>query len=79
MIEQTRYRQTRDQSRAFAEMLSAKPIATYKSRDPLTGQRIVELADGSLDRGNYLSDSEPAALPQYQSGGLGVPGYLNNR
>jgi hypothetical protein len=54
-------------------------IAIYKSRDPLTGQRIVELPDGSIDRGNYLSDSEPATVPQYQPGGLGVPGYLNNK
>jgi hypothetical protein len=78
MIEQLRYQQMKSQQQALAVM-RGQPIATYKGRDPLTGQRIIELADGSIDRGNYLSDSEPATTPQYQAGSLGIPGYLNNR
>lgn len=78
MIEQLRYQQLRSQQQVLT-MTQGQRIATYKSRDPLTGQRIVEFADGSLDRGDYLSGSEPAAIPQYQPGGLGIPGYLNNR
>jgi hypothetical protein len=78
MIEQLRYQQLRSQQQALA-MMRGQMIATYKGRDSLTGQRIVEMADGSIDRGNYLSDSEPATTPQYQPGSLGIPGYLNNR
>jgi hypothetical protein len=80
MIESIRYQQFMRQSKAISPLLSAQSIATYQGRDPLTGQRLVRLADGSIDRGNYLSDSEPAATPQYQPGrSIGVPGYLNNR
>lgn len=74
-----RYRQLKNQCAAIDPLLTSRPIATYGGRDPSTGQRIVQLADGGIDRGNYLSDSEPAAVPQYQPGSLGVPGYLNNR
>jgi hypothetical protein len=75
-----RYQQAKRQSAAISSLLTTPPIATYRGRDPLTGQRLVELADGSVDRGNYLSDSEPAVIPQYQPGrSIGVPGYLNNR
>jgi hypothetical protein len=79
MIDQLRYMQLRQQQQSIG-LLSGQPIATYQGRDPLTGQRLVKLADGSIDRGNYLSDSEPAVTPQYQPGrSIGVPGYLNNR
>lgn len=79
MIDRIRYMQLSRQANTYRS-LSQQQIATYKSRDPLTGQRMVEMADGGVDRGQYLAHTDPAAIPQYQKGGnLGVPGYLNNR
>jgi hypothetical protein len=42
---------------------------TYQGRDPVTGLRIVQDADGGKSFGNYPSNSMPADL-------VGVPGRL---
>jgi hypothetical protein len=78
-IDQIRYSQQRLQNLALRS-LSQAPIATYKNRDATTGQRRLELADGSIAYANYLSDSEPGAVPQYLPGAnIGTPGFISNR
>jgi hypothetical protein len=81
MIEQLRYNQAQQQGRSWQSLIPQQSmIATYFGRDPITGQRVVELADGSRVNCNYLSMSEPAKIPQYQPArSIGIPGQINNR
>jgi hypothetical protein len=80
MVEQIRYYQLQRQRQSLGGLLAAQPIVTYQKRDPITGQRVMQAADGSIDHCTYLSDSEPATIPQYQPGrSIGVPGFVNNR
>lgn len=79
MINQIRYQQQNTQAAAL-RLLPTQQTATYQSRDQKTGQRLLQSADGGIVRANYLSTTEPEAVPFYSpSNAIGIPGFINNR
>lgn len=78
-ISQIRYLQ---QVAQLATLQSSKPestIATYKGRDPQTGDRLMQLPDGSTVRARYTGTVEPPTVARRlaQSKTLGVPGVFD--
>ncbi len=79
MIDQIRVQQIYRQMDA-RRSLPTQQVATYTGRDPLTGRRALELADGSSVRAEYLSENEPPATPLYvPRAAIGLPAYIVGR
>jgi hypothetical protein len=80
MINQIRYQQQSLQATAIGNLNSQSSVATYQSREPQTGQRIVATAEGGTARVNYLSVNEPQTTQLILgNGSVGVTGYITNR
>ncbi len=55
-------------------------IATYGSRNPTTGQRSIQTADGGEQIAQYLSNSVPnQTLALSQTSTIGLPGYISQK
>jgi hypothetical protein len=78
MIDLIRSQQLHHQYQQRLQTAVPQPIAGYQSRDVATGQRKLLAADGSIAIGNYLSDTVPLSVPQYQPAKLGLPGFITS-
>lgn len=79
MINQIRYHQQATQATAIRSLPTQQTVS-YQDRDPKTGQRLLKSADGGIVSANYLSTTEPDAVPFYSpSNAIGIPGFINNR
>jgi hypothetical protein len=79
MLNQIRYQQQLQQFRS-AIAPGVGTVVTYGSRDPMTGWRSIQTADGGIDRSQYLSNSEPGdVLPVAQFSTIGLTGYINQK
>ncbi|MGL4617884.1 MAG: hypothetical protein ACRCZS_02320 [Chroococcidiopsis sp.] len=55
-------------------------VVTYGTRDAITGQRIVQSADGGQQLVNYLSNSAPGAvLATFNDAPIGLAGYASQK
>lgn len=80
MINQIRLQQQQQQLNAIRQrQRSATTIAEYKSRDPLTGDRLLQSPDGSIIRAAWLANSNPQAIPPLimPSRTIGQSGYAS--
>lgn len=79
MLNRIRYQQQYQQIQATLKA-GAGTVATYVSRDPVTGRRTIETADGGVGIAQYLSNSEPGGvLALSQSSTIGLAGYINQK
>jgi hypothetical protein len=76
MIDLIRSQQLHHQYQQRIQTAPPQPIAQYQGRDNATGQRKLLVADGGSISGNYLSDTVPLSVPQYQPARLGLPGFI---
>lgn len=75
-----RTKQLQQQVRAIATKPSL-PVATYKQRDPVTGDRVLESGDGSKIITAWIARSNPQDIPPLvaPSGTIGLPGYAGQK
>ena len=79
MMNQIRYQQQYQQLRTTLTA-GAGTVATYINRDPDTGRRTIETADGGVGIAQYLSNSQPGGvLALSQSSTIGLAGYINQK
>lgn len=79
MLSQIRYQQQYRQIQSQSSIVHSD-LATYDSRDPVTGKRIVKSADGGEQYTEYLSNSVPnGTLDLARSSSIGLTGYINQR
>lgn len=77
MIDQIRYSQQIQQGQAIQAIGRNQQAAIYKGRDPLTGNRIIEGADGGLYLAEYDGIPTPNPAPIIiRSGAVGIPDYV---
>lgn len=81
MIELQRLRQQRQQLNAIAPKQVTATIATYKGRDPQTGDRILQGADGGVVRAAWIASSQPQSVPPLivPVSTIGLPGYASQK
>ncbi len=78
MLNQIRYQQQYQQLQSTKA--GAGNIATYSSRNPTTGQRSIQTADGGEQIAQYLSNSIPnQTLALSQSSTIGLAGYISQK
>lgn len=78
MLNQIRLIQSYQQSLNLKTILKNKPIGAYIGRDTITGDRLIQSADGGMVRLKYLSDSQPLAVPTVQKPNkIGLTGYMD--
>jgi hypothetical protein len=78
-LNQIRYQQQYQQLQQFIKP-GAGTVVTYATRDPITGARIVEAADGGRQIAQYLSNSAPDdVLALSQSSTIGLAGYISQK
>jgi hypothetical protein len=76
ILKTIRLTQTHQQGRAIAAS-GMQPLATYQSRDPVTGDRLLEGADGSKIRAEYRGIAELPDRPNLtHSNAIGLLGYI---
>jgi hypothetical protein len=75
MIHQIRTQQSHQQALVINQVRANQQIATYQSRDAISGDRILESADGGTIRASYLSTNEPSGILSIRATAFGVPGY----
>jgi hypothetical protein len=75
MINQIRIQQSYQQALAINQIRANQQIATYQSRDAISGDRILQSADGGMVRATYLSTNEPSGILSIRATAFGVPGY----
>jgi hypothetical protein len=79
MMSQIRYQQQYLQINSRVK-LGAGTVATYLARDPITGQRLIQAADGGLQTAQYISNSVPnSVLAVSRSSTIGLPGYISQK
>lgn len=80
-ISTLRIRQQQQQAKAIAPDRCSPKVATYKERDPVTGDRTLIRGDGSIVVANWIAPSNPLAIPPLvvPSGTLGLPGYAGQK
>jgi hypothetical protein len=77
MIDQIRYSQQIGQGLAIQAIGRNQQAATYKGRDPLTGNRIIEGADGGLYVAEYRGITAPDRSPiVIRANAVGIPDYV---
>jgi hypothetical protein len=55
-------------------------VASYVGRDARSGYRQITEADGGVNFANYLSNAQPAGVPELSIGSrLGSPGIINSK
>lgn len=55
-------------------------VTTYVTRDPLTGMRVVEAADGSRQLAQYISNSKPdGTIALTVASSIGLTGYISQK
>jgi hypothetical protein len=56
-------------------------LATYQSRDPITGDRVMRLPDGGVTRQSWISNTTPSAIPPLTvvTSTIGLPGYSSQK
>jgi hypothetical protein len=76
-----RLRQQQQQIRAIAPDRCSPPVAAYKGRDPVTGDRQLETGDGSIVLAGWIARSTPVQIPPLvaPSGIVGMSGYAGQR
>ncbi len=78
LINQIRYQQQYEQLQHRPNENST--IATYSTRDTITGQRSIQTADGGIQTAQYLSNSTPnQVLALSQSSTIGLAGYISQK
>lgn len=78
MISQIRYEQQYQQLQS--RPTGASTVATYGTRDAITGQRSIQTADGGIANAQYLSNSTPnQVLALSQSSTIGLAGYISQK
>ena len=78
MLSQIRYQQQLQQSKGIRPGVST--VVSYGTRDPITGLRTIETADGGFAQAKYLSNSEPESVPSIaQFSTIGLSGYISQR
>jgi hypothetical protein len=79
MVNQIRYQQQLGQVYQQSQVKTGN-IATYGNRDSSTGLRTIEMADGGVGIGRYLSNSTPGGvMPIAQSSTIGLTGYISQK
>jgi hypothetical protein len=79
MINQIRYQQQLQQLKQGIRS-GVSTVVNYGTRDPITGLRTIETADGGVAQVKYLSNSEPEAVPAVaQFSTIGLSGYISQR
>lgn len=80
MIQAQRLRQQQQQLKAIAPK-QFTAIASYQGRDPVTGDRLLQSADGGIARTNWIASSQPQDVPPLVvlRGAIGQPGYASQR
>ena len=79
MLNQIRYQQQYQQLQNRI-IPGVGTVVTYGDRDPATGQRTIETADGSRSMALYLSNSVPdrvVAIARFSP--IGLPGYISQK
>lgn len=81
MLEYERTSQLVRQMKARRVELPLNKVATYQSRDPLTGDRVLTLPDGGAVRSAYLSNSNPQPIPTVTIASTtpGLPGFTGQK
>ena len=79
MINQIRYQQQLQELKQGIRS-GVSTVVTYGDRDPVTGLRTIETADGGFAQAKYLSNSEPESVPSIaQFSTIGLSGYISQR
>lgn len=78
MINEIRLQQQQRQIKAIGPR-TQPTIATYQSRDSLTGNRLLQSPDGSIVRVAWIANSNPQSIPPLvvPSQQIGQPGYAS--
>ena len=76
MINQLRTQQAHQQAIAINQIRANQQIATYQNRDDISGDRILQSADGGNIRATYLSANDPDKIYSVKSTAFGIPGYV---
>lgn len=76
-----RLRQQQQQIKAIAPDKCSPKVATYKDRDPVTGDRILESGDGSKIITAWISRSTPQEMPPLvvTNKTIGLSGYAGQK
>jgi hypothetical protein len=60
--------------------VGAGTVVIYGARNAITGQRSFQTADGGVDVGQYLSNSEPSGvMPIARFSTIGLAGYVSRK
>jgi hypothetical protein len=79
MLSQIRYQQQYQQLKQGIQP-GVSTVVSYGARDPATGLRTIETADGGTAQAKYLSNSEPESVPSIASlGTIGLSGYISQK
>jgi hypothetical protein len=79
MLNQIRYQQQYQQLQS-QHKAGASNVATYGTRDAITGQRSIQTADGGQQVAQYLSNSAPGGVMAIsQSSTIGLAGYISQK
>ena len=79
MMNQIRYQQQYQQIQASLKA-GAGTVTTYSKRDPVTGRREIDTADGGAGIAEYISNSQPSGvLALSQSSTIGLAGYIGQK
>jgi hypothetical protein len=77
MLSQIRYQQQYQQLQAMPKP-GAGSVVSYGTRDPVTGLRIVQTADGGQQMAQYLSNTAPSGvLAVARNSTIGLTGYVS--
>lgn len=76
-----RIKQQQQQIKAIATDKCSPKVASYKERDPVTGDRKLITGDGGEISTEWISPSNPLAIPPLvvPSATLGLPGYAGQK
>jgi hypothetical protein len=76
-----RYQQQQQQLSAMNRPRPTAVAATYSSRDPETGERILTAGDGGTVRTAWITTAIPDGVPPLvqPSSTLGTPGYASQK
>jgi hypothetical protein len=79
MLNQIRYQQQYQQFQSRSSF-GVGTVATYGTRDAITGQRSIQTADGGIANAQYLSNSTPnQVLALSQPSTIGLAGYISQK
>lgn len=83
IINTIRVTQQQSQVKAIGDRKSccAGQLGGYSGRDAVTGDRLFNMPDGGQIRQNWITNSNPAAIPPLTipSATIGLPGYSSQK